>query len=196
MAYEAGIRGQPTEKLSWDLAVFLNDYDRLIFPLSTGAGGSGPIVIIPMPFRNVMRGDTYGCELAANYKVTPAWKVRAAYSFLVMDLQPLPGSPNPDLGRPNPAQRALSAIVLRPRTALATRSDRPLCREPSEPSAVPKYIVGDVPPGLASQRSLGILGRGPQLGQRQVLRVRQRRLPCAIATEVGPEVYGQLAWRY
>ena len=94
IAYEAGIRGQPTEKFSWDLAVFLNDYDRLIIPVvNTSQAGSGPIVLIPTPFSNAMRGDTYGFELAANYEVTPAWKARAAYSFLVMDLQPVPGCP-------------------------------------------------------------------------------------------------------
>ena len=38
IAYEAGVRGQPTEKLSWDVAVFLNDYDRLITPLPVGSG--------------------------------------------------------------------------------------------------------------------------------------------------------------
>ena len=97
MAYEAGIRGQATKKLSWDLAVFFNDYDRLIYPLTDPLGGMGtpPIILVPMTFENAFRGDTYGFELAANYKPTPAWQVRAAYSFLVMDFSRWPGSPIP-----------------------------------------------------------------------------------------------------
>ena len=44
---------------------------------------------------NAVKGDTYGFELASNYKITDAWQVRAAYSFLVMDFHPLPDTTVP-----------------------------------------------------------------------------------------------------
>ena len=49
-----------------------------------------------MTFSNATRGQTYGFELATSYKVTPAWQTRVAYSFLVLDFQPVPGSNQPE----------------------------------------------------------------------------------------------------
>jgi len=70
IAYEAGARGQPTDAFSWDLAVFFNDYQRLSIPVVRGNPSFVPwAYFLPMSFRNVMAGDTYGCELAATYKV-------------------------------------------------------------------------------------------------------------------------------
>ena len=67
---------------------------------------------------NVARGDTYGFELAATYKVTPAWQLRAAYSFLIMDLQPLSETNQPEIGKAK--ARTTRSICNRPSTSAGT----------------------------------------------------------------------------
>lgn len=60
LAYEAGIRGQPTDRLSWDFAMFYNDYEDLITlvqgPPMPGPGG---VVFLPRPFQNAMRRNLW-----------------------------------------------------------------------------------------------------------------------------------------
>ena len=98
IAYEAGIRGQTTARLSWDLAVFSNNYDHLIIPVpGTTPEMLGPIVVFPLTVENAAKADTYGAELAANYKVNPAWKLRLSYSSLVMHVEPTATVANPAL---------------------------------------------------------------------------------------------------
>ncbi|MBN2217797.1 MAG: TonB-dependent receptor [Pirellulales bacterium] len=79
LAYELGIRRQPTDKLYWDLAVFFNRYHNLV--------GVTPVFpIVPQVISNVGRGDTYGYELVVTYEVNPDWRLRGSYSFLVEDI--------------------------------------------------------------------------------------------------------------
>jgi len=79
MAYELGIRRQPTDKLYWDLAAFFNRYDNLV--------GVTPLwPVLPEIVSNVGTGDTYGYELVVTYEVNPNWRLRGCYSFLVEDI--------------------------------------------------------------------------------------------------------------
>lgn len=78
LAYELGIRRQPTDKLYWDLAVFFNRYDNLI--------GLYPALPPPEIVSNIGIGDCYGYELVVTYDVNPHWRLRGAYSFLVEDV--------------------------------------------------------------------------------------------------------------
>jgi iron complex outermembrane receptor protein len=190
IAYEAGIRGQATENLSADLTVFLNDYDRLIFPAYALPPDLGPIVVYPMPFTNAMRGDTYGLELAANYKVTPAWKVRASYSCLVMDLQP-----------------ELDWQGYSPRNEVYLQSSFDLGRhweldligryvENLPAIGIPKYIVGDVRLAWRPNDHFEFAVVGRNLGNGNFSEFSYDVATHALPTEVVPEVYGQLTWRY
>jgi iron complex outermembrane receptor protein len=85
MAYEAGIRVQPTDKLFWDLAVFFNDYDNVrsvdvaAFPIPSPGG----FFVIPGEFGNSHRFQSYGFEVASTYNVNACWRLYGAYSFLV-----------------------------------------------------------------------------------------------------------------
>ena len=140
IAYEAGVRGQPTEKLSWDLAVFSNNYDRLTMPVP-GHGERpqmlGPIVVSPLTVENANKADTYGFELAANYKVNPAWQLRLSYSSLVMHVAAPGNTGRPAVGRRAPRNLVYAAIVLRPGASLGTGPDRPLLRRACHPSGSP-----------------------------------------------------------
>ncbi len=85
IAYEIGMRSQPVDSFSWDLALFYNDYERL--QTMTFAGfAPGPVSYLNQLFTNNARGETYGLELAAVWNVAPSWRLHGSYSFLVMDV--------------------------------------------------------------------------------------------------------------
>ena len=89
-AYELGYRTQATQSLTVDAAVFYNSYDNL----RSGAQGTPgvslnpmpPHLVIPINLGNGISGATYGFEVAANWNVTPAWRLTGSYSFLITDL--------------------------------------------------------------------------------------------------------------
>jgi iron complex outermembrane receptor protein len=94
MAYEIGYRVQPVEKLSFDLAGFYNDYDRL----ESVEFGQSPTQLptvpgtIPMHDGNDLAGASFGGEVSATWKLTDWWRLRPGYSFLKMNLHTRPGS--------------------------------------------------------------------------------------------------------
>lgn len=94
LAYEAGIRVQPTDAFYWDLAVFFNRYEELgtlqpggMYGGLTPAGW--PALFLPLNASNRAQGETYGFELNAGYNLNKHWKLRGTYSFLCMSLRSL-----------------------------------------------------------------------------------------------------------
>jgi len=90
LAYEIGMRAQPTDRFWWDLALFYQDYDDLVHAVP--ATPFPPPPALPpaywrMVYANAMQGETYGCELAATCQVNPCWKLQAGYSYLTMHLR-------------------------------------------------------------------------------------------------------------
>ena len=145
---------------------------------------------------NAMRGDTYGFELASSYKITDAWQVRAAYSFLVMDLQPLPGN--------TAAQQSEGGT---PHNELYLHSTFDLGRHweldligryvDTVPTfGVSKYIVGDVRLAWRPNQHLELAVVGRNLGNGKFYEFGNDNILGTLATEVVPEVYGQVVWRY
>ena len=92
VAYELGYRLEPVPSLSFDLAAFYNDYNRLrsIEPgVSPTQPASGPG--LPLHVDNNLYGETYGVELSATWEIARWWRVQPAYSFLEMQLHKRPG---------------------------------------------------------------------------------------------------------
>ncbi len=88
LAYEAGYRAQPTDKFSWDLALFYNVYDNLV-TARPGPVVPGPVpgtFLLPLKQENGLSGESYGSELAANWKLTECWRLYGQYSFLVLQV--------------------------------------------------------------------------------------------------------------
>jgi iron complex outermembrane recepter protein len=92
LVYEAGYRGQLSSHLSADVAAFYNRYpnlesfepgtpfvemDRLILPLSAANGNEEHVS---------------GLEVGADIQPSSAWLLRAAYSYLDLQIDPKPGS--------------------------------------------------------------------------------------------------------
>ena len=89
-AYELGYRVRPTRSLSFDLATFYNDYDDLIGS-EAGAPSFQPApaparLVVPATAANNVTGESYGFELAANWNVTPDWRLSGSYTWLQLDL--------------------------------------------------------------------------------------------------------------
>ena len=77
-SYELGYRAQLHERFSVDLAVFYSDYDRL---------RSREILAPGVTMRDEkIHGETYGGEIALSWQPTGWWHLRAAYSYLQIQL--------------------------------------------------------------------------------------------------------------
>jgi len=94
IAYEAGYRVQPMDKLCLDLTGFLNQYsDIRTFEGGFGSAYSaGTYFIVPYTAMNRMDGETYGFEISGTYQAAKDWKLSAGYSFLQMQLHPTSAS--------------------------------------------------------------------------------------------------------
>lgn len=73
IAYELGYRIRPLHSLTFDLAGFFNDYDKL---------ASNEFIGDTATFGNRIEGETYGGEISANWVVTEKIRFIAWYSYL------------------------------------------------------------------------------------------------------------------
>lgn len=124
IAYELGYRVQPHEKLSVDVAGFVNSYDDLRgtsdrIDLSTAPFGYAQVV---SDFVNNTRGQVYGGELSVTWQTTDWWRLYASYSLTEADLT----SPaNAITGEPKDANAAISS----PKHQFSARSSMALGRD-------------------------------------------------------------------
>jgi iron complex outermembrane recepter protein len=97
IAYEAGYRAQPSNKLSIDFAAFLSTYSGLQsadqLPPFIEPGSVPPLLVLPSSFGNDLHGTTDGFEAAVNWKATQRWTLSPGYSLLQMYLH---GDPSGD----------------------------------------------------------------------------------------------------
>lgn len=87
IAWEAGYRSHPRTNLTFDLSLFLNEYDKLrsLEMASPGVFETG----------NNLHGRTYGTEVAVNWQAMDFWRWHASYSLLQMDLRARSRSDDP-----------------------------------------------------------------------------------------------------
>ena len=87
LSFELGYRIQPVEKLSFDTALFYNDYRNLNVAVAgaryTNSFGT---VILPLTMNNRMSGDSVGGEVGATWQVAESWRLHGAYSLLKLNL--------------------------------------------------------------------------------------------------------------
>jgi len=89
IAYEAGWRWEAMPGLSFDAALFYNDYDKLS-SLEFGTPYAGPDgrVVVPIVNENLTAGFARGAELLADWSPTTAWRLTANFTHLDMSLNP------------------------------------------------------------------------------------------------------------
>ena len=93
LAYELGYRIQPHPRLSLSLATYYNDYDNIRSVEKVNPPAPFPIVLA-----NGQKGESYGAELTAEYRVTDWWRLRAGYTELQIHVRPKPGSTDTSKG--------------------------------------------------------------------------------------------------
>ena len=100
IAYEIGHRIQPANNVSFDTALFFNDYSKLQTISGPGAAftGSTGNTVIPYTVTNLGMGHVYGAELTANWNVSNSWRLAGSYSYLKMSLAVKPGAGSIDAG--------------------------------------------------------------------------------------------------
>ncbi|HEY1837701.1 MAG TPA: TonB-dependent receptor [Rhizomicrobium sp.] len=92
LAYELGTRMQPTDKFSFSVSAYYNDYTRL------RSIEIDPITFYPLSWGNKLRGDTYGFEAWANYQLADWWQLSASYDALIEHFNFVPSATAPSLG--------------------------------------------------------------------------------------------------
>lgn len=89
-AYEIGYRASPRDNLLFDIALFYNDYSDLrTVELDRPEIGFSPFpvhLLIPARARNNMEAQTYGAELAIDWRPVNWWRTHLSYSYLNVDL--------------------------------------------------------------------------------------------------------------
>jgi len=97
-AYELGYRVKAHAQVSVDVATFYNDYDSLR-SFESGSpflenNPPPPHVVVPFEAVNDMTAETYGAEVALEYRPLDWWRWRASYTYLRMQLHLPDGSPD------------------------------------------------------------------------------------------------------
>ncbi len=90
LAWEAGYRVQPGERVQMDATVFYNKYHNL---KTTEPGASYLVAgtpnyrVLPQVFSNKASATTHGIEWSGNWRPGDKWRVKAAYTWLKMDIR-------------------------------------------------------------------------------------------------------------
>jgi len=74
-AYEIGIYKQFGEKVSLDVAAFINDYDDLIQSIINTSDNT-------FEYRNITKARIWGIETSLNIRPNPNWNVNLAYTYM------------------------------------------------------------------------------------------------------------------
>ncbi len=76
-AYEVGVFKQFSDKVSLDIAGYLNDYNNLIESIITPVGSGGTFI-----YRNITKARIYGVETSLNYRPSNDWLLNATYTYM------------------------------------------------------------------------------------------------------------------
>ena len=84
-AFELGFRQRVTEQLSIDMSVFVSDYTDMVSLVMLAPQVVSPHLVNALfTNNNAARARTHGFELAADWRVTPMWRVQSHYSRLYL----------------------------------------------------------------------------------------------------------------
>jgi len=201
-AYEAGCRWQATENLSFDLALFYNDYDEIYTVMPTAA-----VTGIDNKFVNAQEGFGQGFELVADWKAASWLAFVLTYSYLDLDLTTdalVSGQAGSDLvegASPRHQASLRSSIALAPdwRFNLWLRYVDDISGRNSADllgAAVPldAYCLFDANLIWTPSKHLEVMLAGQNLtNSGQLHYLSEYSTP---ATEIERGVYGKLTWRF
>lgn len=90
IAYEMGYRIRPTERLSMDVALFRNEHrDLMTFEPQASyiVAGTPTLLVMPIQQQNRASGTSHGLGWSGNWQPSEKWRLKAAYSWLRMNVQ-------------------------------------------------------------------------------------------------------------
>ncbi|MDP2760331.1 MAG: TonB-dependent receptor [Sideroxyarcus sp.] len=200
LAYEAGYRVRPTERLSLDMTGFYNEYRHLMTtePLKPFIeAGPPPRAVAPQQFQSNASATTHGLELSASWQATETWQLKAAYSWLEMRIRRDANSRDPAIeAKAGDAPRHQLQFHSRHELDARTDLDVSLYYVDKLPNQnIPAYTRVDARLGWRPQRDLEL-----SLGARNLL---DRQHPEFVSAVVGPanseipcSIYGAATWRF
>jgi iron complex outermembrane receptor protein len=201
LAYEIGYRVRPMDELSLDVTAFFNDYDKLRtswlampFPEPTL---SPTHMVLPLAEDNEDKAETYGVELAADWRPSNWWRFQGAYTYLNIVLEPADTSIQVS---------SVTRKVASPHHQASLRSamDLPGALEfdlwfryvDELPSLdVDDYITLDARLGWHPRKNLEISVVGQNLLDNQHLEYKPEFLDTA-PTEVEHSIYAKITWQF
>jgi iron complex outermembrane recepter protein len=200
VAWEAGYRLGLAPGLLLDLAAFYNDYDRL---RSTRVEepfleiSPYPHLVIPARIGNDLEGETWGAELAADWRATQRWRWTAAYSFLEMRVRDrrtgAEGGPFTGEGESPRHQLSFRSAVDLAHGVELDLTARWVDELPN--LGVDSYATLDLRLGWKPRSSLEVSVVGQNLLDETHLEFAPEIIPTQ-ATAVERGFYGKVAWRF
>ncbi len=198
-AFELGYRVQPHTRVALDATTFYNLYDRLT-SFEAGAPDLSHLpayVEQPLFFANRVKGETYGAELAVTVQPAGWWRVRAAYTYLQIQLHTERGStdPNGEVAEGNSPHHQVSvrSSMDLPGSVQFDLTSRYVDTLPR--AGIPGYVTLDARLGWRPTPRLEFSIVGQNL-----LDDRHPEFPPSILrterTEVERAVYGKITWRF
>lgn len=188
IAYELGYRVKPANNLSFDLAIYYNDYDdiRSVEPLSPSS--------FPVILENNLTARSYGGSLGMKWRATDWWRVDGSVSFLQLDFYRKAGSADPNPGTsegndPNCTFLVHSAIDL-PHNVEFDSYLRYVGDLPSP--ATPSYLELDLRLGWSPIKNFEVALVGRNLLDDHHPEFRG----TLITREVGRSIYGTFRWSF
>jgi iron complex outermembrane receptor protein len=197
LAYELGMRVQASERFSWDLAMFYNQYDKLFALAPSGIVIDLPYIFAQQQFQNGEAGQTYGAELALNYSVNEQWRLQCAYTYTRLFLHLAPGMIS---SADNPGDTPFNQVYLQSSWDLGDHWQFDVIGRYADallssiPPQIPSYIAMDTRLAWRSGKNFEVSVAGRNLTHGQYSEFAP--LTSTTAYKVGPEVYGQITWRY
>ena len=192
-AYELGYRAQPNDALAIAVSTFYDEYNDLRSIERVAPPNPFPIFI-----GNSLRGETYGAEWTADWRVTSFWRLRGGYTELRVHLDHKPGSTDANPGT-NEAHDPKRLLSLRSSLDVGDWQLDATLRHVSriDNENVPAYGELDLRVAWQAMRTLEICLVGQNL-----LHDRHSEFGTETATlsntrkAIERGVYGKLLWRY
>ncbi|MDY6933382.1 MAG: TonB-dependent receptor [Spirochaetota bacterium] len=201
-AYEIGYRIQPLHVLAFDAAGFYNVYDDLrtvepsmfyyIEPLPAPQH-----LVVPYFIGNKMKGETYGAELAVDWQAFDWWRLKTAYTYLIMHLEldnsSLDTISKAGAGESPHHQLSIRSFIDLPKNIEFDLWLRFVDELPSQD--VDRYITMDARLGWIPIENIEISITGQNLLENRHIEYKQE-LYLTTPTEIERSVYGKIICRF
>jgi iron complex outermembrane receptor protein len=165
VAYEAGYRMVPHERLSLDITGFYHQYHQVRSFLPLPPESSGGMAVVPFIVTNNARARVFGGTASVTIQVSPWWRMRASYTHLdetarLEDDAPAGAIPDAAPGLNPTHQAGLWTSFNLPKNLELDVNARYVSRLDVEP-AVEDYIQADVQLGmtLGEKLRVALIGR-------------------------------------